>query len=113
MLRLRREISDYSRSCEHLISAAASPDAIPFTQDEIDWITYYATEMTNLVDQLVRKAKTQVHHDRQSIQDFAIASEALFLTDSLSDGERDSIRQSISDVTMNILAEQEDPALEA
>ncbi|WHZ25335.1 MAG: hypothetical protein OJF51_000130 [Nitrospira sp.] len=113
MLRLRREISDYSRSCEHLISAAAASDAVPFTQDEIDWIEYYATEMTNLVDQLVRKSKTQVYHDRQTIQAFAIASEALFLTDSLSNGERDSIRQSVSDITTQILDENKDPALEA
>lgn len=109
MLRLRREIGDYSRSCEHLISAAASPDAVPFTQDELDWITYYATEMTNLVDQLVRKSKTQIPHERETIQEFAIASEALFLTDSLSNGEKDSIRQSVSDITTQILNEKKDP----
>lgn len=103
---LRKEIGDYSRSCEHLISAAAETDALPFTQDEIDWITYYTTEMTTLVDQLVRKSKTQVPHDRQSLQQFAVASEALFLTKGLSEGEKDSIRDSVSDVTTNILDEQ-------
>jgi hypothetical protein len=80
---------------------------LPFTQDEIDWITYYTTEMTTLVDQLVRKSKTQVPHDRQSLQQFAIASEALFLTKGLSEGEKDSIRDSVSDVTTQILDEQE------
>ena len=112
MLPLRKEIADYSRSCEHLIAAALSRDAIPFTQDEIDWITYYATEMTSLVDQLVRESKTQVHHERQTIQDFAVASEALFLMDDFSKGEKSSIRQSISDVTTQVLDEQKDPALE-
>ena len=107
MIPLRKEITDYSRSCEHLIAAALSRDAVPFTQDEIEWITYYAGEMTNLVDQLVRKSKTQVPHDRQTLQTFAIASEALFLTEDLSNGERDSIRQSVSDVTTKILDEQE------
>jgi hypothetical protein len=112
MISLRKEITDYSRSCEHLIFAANSRDAAPFTQDEIDWISYYAAEMTNLVDQLVRTNKTQVVHDRQSIQEFAVASEALFLTDDLSQRERDSIRQSVSDVTTNILVKKEDPAFE-
>jgi hypothetical protein len=111
MIPLRKEIKDYSGACEHLIYAAASPDTIPLTQDEIDWISYYAAEMTNLVDQLVRTNKTQVLHDRQSIQEFAVASEALFLTDDLSQRERDSIRQSVSNVTTQVLDEQKDPAL--
>ncbi len=110
MIPLRKEINDYSRSCEHLIAAAVATDAVPFTQDEIDWITYYTTEVTTLVDQLVRKSRTQVHHDRQTLQEFAIASEALFLTKNLSEGEKDSIRDSVSDVSTNILDEKKDPA---
>lgn len=112
MIPLRKEIKDYSSACEHLIYAAASTDSIPLTQDEIDWISYYAAEMTNLVDQVLRISKTQVLHDRQTIQDFAIASEALFLTDGFSEGEKDSIRQSVSNVTTQILDEQKDPAFE-
>jgi hypothetical protein len=112
MIPLRKEINDYSRSCEHLIYSAASGDATPFTQDEIDWISYYASEMKNLADQLARKAKNQVPHDRQTIHQFAVASEALFLMDGLSQWERDSIRQSVSDVTTKILVEKEDPAFE-
>ncbi len=110
MIPLRKEIKDYSSACEHLISAAASPDSIPFTQDEIDWISYYTAEMTNLVDQLVRISKTQVLHERESMQEFAIASEALFLTDGFSEREKDSIRQSVSDVATQVLDEQKEPA---
>jgi hypothetical protein len=106
MLPRRKEISDYSRSCEHLIAAAASPDAVPFTPDEIDWITYYATAINNPIDSLVRKSKTQVHHDRQTLQEFAVTSEALFLTKGLSEGENDSLRDSVSDVPTNILDEK-------
>ncbi|UVT20095.1 MAG: hypothetical protein H8K03_20340 [Nitrospira sp.] len=112
MIPLRKEVKDYSRTCEHLIAASVLIDSTPFTQDEIDWIAYYATEMTNLADQLVRGSKTQILHDRDTLQAFAIASEALFLTDGLSEGEKDSIRQSISGVTTQILDEQEYPALE-
>ena len=113
MIPLRKEIKDYSNSCEHLISAALSFDAIPFSEEEIDWIAYYAAEMANLVNQLAHKPKTQVVHDRLSLQEFAIASEALFLTDSFSDCEKDSIRQSIADVTTKILDGQEHPVLES
>jgi hypothetical protein len=112
MISLRKEVKDYSRTCEHLISAAASPDSIPLTQDEMDWISYYTAEMTNVIDQLVHKSKTQRLHHRQTIRDFAIASEALFLMDGLSEGEKDSIRQSVSDVTTQVLDEQKDPALD-
>ena len=107
MLSLRKEITDYSRSCEHLISAAASTDAVPFTQDEIDWITYYAAEMTKLVDQVVRNSKPQVPHGRQTMQAYAVASEALLLKNGFSEGEENSIRQSISDVTTEILDKKE------
>jgi hypothetical protein len=112
MLPLRQEITDYSRSCEHLIFAASSPDAVPFTQDEIDWITYYTAEMTKLVDLLARTSKSQVLHDRETLQEFAAASEALFLTDGLSEGERNRIRRSLSDVTTEIVHKLKDPASE-
>lgn len=66
-----------------------------------------------MVDQLVRKFKTQIHHDRQTLQDFAVASEALLLEKGLSEGEKDDIRHSVSDVTTEILDdEKNDPALE-
>ena len=107
MLPLRKEITGYSRSCEHLIAAALSRDAVPFTQDEIEWIAYYVGEMTNVVDQPARKSKTQVHHDRQTLQKFAVASEALFLTKGLSEGEKDSIRDSVSNITTQILDDNE------
>lgn len=84
-------------------AATASDRASSFTQEEIDWIAYYTTEMTTLVDQLVRKSKTQVHHDRQTLHEFTDTSEALFLMKGLSEGEKDSIRRSVSDVTTDIL----------
>ena len=48
MLSLRKEIKDYASSCEYLIAAAASADATPFTEDEADWIAYYAADITRL-----------------------------------------------------------------
>lgn len=111
MLPLRREINDYSRSCEHLIAAAAVIDALPFTQDEIQWITYYGDEMTSLVNRLVRIAKTQIPHERQTIQAFAVACEALLLIEDLTADEKDSIRQSVLDITTKILDDRKGPAL--
>ena len=112
MLSLRKEIKNYSSSCEHLIAEAASADAVPFTLDEIEVIKYYVSEMTGLVDQLVRKSQSQVPHDRQSIQSFAVASEAVFLMDGFSKGGKDSIRHSVSDIRAEILDGKEHPASE-
>ena len=112
MIPSRKEIKDYSSSCEHLLYAAASPHSIPFTQDEIEWIAYYTAEMTYLVDKLVRISRRQILHDRETLQEFAVASEALFLTDGLTDDEKESIRHSLSDVRTQVLDEQKDPALD-
>lgn len=103
-MRLRKEIGDYSSSCEHLIAASLLVDAIPFSLDEIEVIGYYGTEMTSLADQLLRNARPQVEHKRQTIQQFATACEALLKMDNFSDEERTSIRGSVSDVATKILA---------
>ena len=103
VLPLRREIDDYSRACEHLIIAAGSIDAKAFTGDEIEWIAYYAKEMTSLVDRLVQAPRPQGKHDRQTMRDYARTSEALLRMKNLSNGERDSIRDSVADVTEKIL----------
>ena len=80
MLPLRREIDDYSRACERLIVAAGS-----------------------LVDRLVQAPRPQGKHDRQTMRDYAQTSEALLRMKNLSNGERDSIRDSVADVTEKIL----------
>ena len=40
MASLRRELSEYASACEQLMT-----DAVPFTQEELQWIGYYATEV--------------------------------------------------------------------
>jgi regulator of sirC expression with transglutaminase-like and TPR domain len=111
MVPLRKEITDYSRACEHLIYAAVSADATPFTSDETEMIAYYACEMTNLADQLVRNSRPQIKHKRQTIQAFAAACETLLQMDGFSEEERNSIRHSAQAITTKFLAEQGDPAL--
>jgi hypothetical protein len=103
MLSLRKEIQEYSRSCERLISGALTPDSTSFTTDEILLIAYYANEMTCLVDQLLRQPQLQQYQRQQSVQEYARASEALLLVNDLSQEERESIRCSIRDVTAKIL----------
>ena len=103
MLPLRNEIDDFSRACERLIIAAASKDAKPFTPDEIQWIAYYAKEMTSLADRLAQDLKPQGKHERQTIRDYARTSEALLVTKNLSDEERENIRDSVADVKREIL----------
>jgi len=100
---LRKELQEYSSSCEHLLSAVASPHSTPFTHDEIELIAYYADEMTNLVDQLLRRPQLQQYQNRQTVREYARACEALLLLSDLSEEERESIRSSISEVTAKIL----------
>lgn len=109
MLALRKEIDDYSRSCERLIAAALLADSIPFTADEIEWITYYGNEMTSLANQLLRSARPAFEHKRQTIRELAAACEALLVLDGFSEDERDSIRRSVSDITTKILTAKEEP----
>ena len=102
-LQLRKELDDFSRACEHLISAATLKDAKPFTPDEIQWVEYYAKEMTSLVDRLSPDRKPQGKHNRQTMRDYARTSETLLDIKNLSDEERDSIRDSVADVTEQFL----------
>jgi hypothetical protein len=46
---LRKEVKDYVRSCEHLLSDAALPAAVPFSAEECGSIEYYTTEVTKLI----------------------------------------------------------------
>jgi hypothetical protein len=46
---LRKEVKEYIRSCEHLISGAAFSPVVPFSQEECGSIEYYTTEVTKLI----------------------------------------------------------------
>jgi hypothetical protein len=105
MLPIRKQIHDFARSCEHLISESAIKNAVPFTPEEIDWIAYYAKEMTSLVDRLTPDPKPQSRHKRPSMHEYANASESMLQLDHLSEAERDKIRRSVADVTREILDE--------
>lgn len=103
MLPLRKEIDQFTRSSERLISAAASPNATPFTPDEIEWIAYYAKEMTSLADRLLLDPKPQEKHERQAMRDYARTSDALLAMKNFTNEERESIRDSVADVRKEIL----------
>jgi len=98
---VRREIFDYARACEYLIA-----DAIPFPHEELEWISYYATEMTNFIHQRECISRPYVFHERPTLGEYAVTSKMLFLTDDLSEGERERIRQLVSDVTTNLLSRE-------
>ena len=103
MLPLRKELDDFSRACERLISAGALANAIPFTPEEIEWIAYYANELTSLADRLVLDPKPQEKHSRETMRDYARASEALLVMKNLTNDERESIKDSVADINENIL----------
>jgi hypothetical protein len=46
---LRKEVKEYIRSCEHLLSDAALPTAAPFSSEECGSIEYYTAEVSKLI----------------------------------------------------------------
>lgn len=104
MIPLRPELTDLSRSCERLISAAGRPEnATAFSSVEIDCIAYYVRELTSLVNRLAPDREPQEAQERQTMQDYAQASEAVMHLNNLSEEERQSVRNSVADVQTNIL----------
>lgn len=101
MASLRREISDYTRACERLMT-----DTAPFAQEELEWIEYYAAEMVNVADQRMRTPRPTVSHERRTLGEYAVTSRALLLADGLSEREKDLIRLLASEVTREILGKK-------
>lgn len=52
---IRQEVLDYLRSSEHLLSAAVMPNSPPLSQDELDMIEHYATEVLATLVSPVKK----------------------------------------------------------
>jgi hypothetical protein len=100
---LRKELHDYTRGCEALISASLSPDTVAFTPKEIEWISYYATEITSLVDGLLLRSLPAQHHERDAMREYVSVSDALLGLANLSEAERTSIRRSVNDIGKKIL----------
>ena len=47
-LQFRKEVFDYIRACEHLISASSMPDNGKLTVDEREVVDYYAGELSKV-----------------------------------------------------------------
>lgn len=50
----RKEVQNYLRSCEHLISVPAAPQNPPFTPDELQIMEYYAAEVVKMLGQVTK-----------------------------------------------------------
>ena len=101
MASLCRELSIYGWACESLMK-----DAVPFTQEELEWIGYYATEVSNLSDERVRLRRLTVSHKRQTLRNYAAASRALLFANGLFEREKDLVRLLTSEVMREILGKQ-------
>jgi hypothetical protein len=51
---LRKEVEDYLRSCEHLISVPVASHQPPFSPDELAMLKYYAAEVVKMLGQLTK-----------------------------------------------------------
>lgn len=55
---LRREVHDYLRSCEHLLSVTVAPHNPPFSPDKLQIVNYYVAEVANPIGQLAKVLTT-------------------------------------------------------
>ncbi len=76
---------------------------MPFSPDEIQWIGYYATEVTSLVDRVARMPVSNASHEREVIREYARASGALLKLEDLSEDERRRIRTLIDDIAKKVI----------
>ena len=51
---LRKEVQNYLRSCEHVLSVPAVPHDLPFSPDEVQIMKYYVAEMGKMLGQLTK-----------------------------------------------------------
>ena len=49
-----KEVEDYLRSCEHLISVPVASHQPPFSPDELAMLKYYAAEVVKMLGQLTK-----------------------------------------------------------
>jgi hypothetical protein len=59
----RKEVQNYLRSCEHLISVPAAPHNPPFTPAELQIMEYDAAEVVKMLGQ-VTKSPRDLHNTR-------------------------------------------------
>jgi len=50
----RKEVQNYFRSCEHLLSVPAAPHNPPLSTDELQIVKYYVAEVARMVGHLAK-----------------------------------------------------------
>ena len=53
-LSFRPEVQKYIRACEHLLSAVASPDCKPLSNDERRLLEYYREKLVNAIGAVMK-----------------------------------------------------------
>jgi hypothetical protein len=99
LLFARKEIQDYLRSCEHLLSAAVMADDVPFSAEEEEIVEYYAIELLKLFP---RARPAQKY--RQSIHEYARLSEALLYLNHLTLYEKELTQGMLKQLSEKLLS---------
>ena len=97
-VRVRKEIQDYLRCCEDLMSTALMAKSATLSEDEAGIVEYYAVEVSKLHPQ----QRSKVDY-RRSVLEYIRLSEALLKVDNLSNQEHEQMQQMLKQVVIKLL----------
>ncbi|HKU53301.1 MAG TPA: hypothetical protein VJQ25_12575 [Nitrospira sp.] len=101
-LSIRKELQDYLRCCEYLLSTAHMPNgpgkSPGLSEDEEGIVEYYAVELSKLQPRQRRKLKY-----RHSVLEYIRLSEVLLKADNLSGREHEQMQQMLKQVATTLL----------
>jgi|SRR6476659_9677819 len=99
---IRKELQDYLRCCEYLLSTALMPknpgESSGLSEDEEGIIEYYAVELSKLNPG--QRSKLEY---RQSVLEYIRLSEVLLNVDNLSDQEHEQMQHMLKQVAIQLL----------
>ena len=97
-VRVRKEIQDYLRCCEDLMSTALMAKSATLSEGEAGIVEYYAVEVSKLHPQ----QRSKVDY-RRSVLEYIRLSEVLLKVDNLSDQEHKQMQQMLKQVVRRLV----------
>lgn len=95
---IRKEIQDYLRCCEGLLSTGLSSKSPRLSDDEEGIVEYYAVELSKLNPR--QRSKLEYRH---RVLEYIRLSEVLLKVDNLSDEEHEQMQQMVKHLTIKVL----------
>jgi hypothetical protein len=99
-LSVRKEIHDYLRCSEYLLSNFLTPDDTPLSQQEEDIVEYYAVELLKLTPRA-----RPVPKYRRSVHEYVSLSEALLKLDDFTPQEKEVTQSMLKRLSEKLLVD--------